>query len=66
MDTTYSVLILEDDVRYAVWLEQLDAPAPEDRESLGDRWWRWVLVHCGVARALAWTVWVERGDRWLL
>ena len=41
--------------RYAVWLEQLGAPVPEDRESLGDRWWRWVLVRCGVACALAWT-----------
>jgi hypothetical protein len=52
--------------QYAVWLEQLGAPVPEDRESLADRCWRWVLVHCGVACALAWTEWIERGDRWCL
>jgi hypothetical protein len=52
--------------RYAVWLEQLGAPVLEDRESLGDRWWRWVLVRCGVAGALAWTEWVDRWDRWCL
>ena len=52
--------------RYAVWLEQLGAHVPEDRESLGDRWWHWVLVRCGVARALAWTGWIEQRDRWFL
>lgn len=52
--------------RYVVWLEQLGALVPEDRESLGDRWWRWVLVRCGVARALAWTAWIEQWDRWFL
>jgi hypothetical protein len=52
--------------RYAAWLEQLGAPVPADPESLGDRWWRWVLVRCGVAGALAWTEWVDRWDRWCL
>jgi hypothetical protein len=52
--------------RYVVRLEQLGAPVPEDRESLGNRCWRWVLVRCGVVCALAWTAWVEGRDRWLL
>lgn len=52
--------------RYAVWLELLGAPVPEDRESRGERWWRWVLVRWGVARALAWTSWIEQRDRWFL
>jgi hypothetical protein len=52
--------------RYAVWLNQLGAPVPEDRELLGDRCWRWVLVRCGTACALTWTEWVERRDRWCL
>jgi hypothetical protein len=52
--------------RYAMWLEHLGAPVPEARESLGERWWRWVLVRGGVACALAWTEWVERSDGWFL
>lgn len=52
--------------RYTMWLEQLGAPVPADREPLGDRWWRWVLVRCGVACVLTWTEWFERWDRWFL
>jgi hypothetical protein len=52
--------------QYAARLEQRGAPLLEDRDSLGDRVWRWVLVRCGVACALAWAEWVEYNDRRLL
>ncbi len=52
--------------RHAMWLEQLGAAVPEERESLGGRWWRWVLVRCGVRCVLVWTERIERADRWFL
>ncbi len=49
--------------QYATRLEQRGVPVFEDQDSLSDRVWRWVLVRCGVACALAWAEWVEYNDR---
>jgi hypothetical protein len=52
--------------QYATRLEQRGVPLLEDRDTLGARMWRWVLVRCGVTCALAWMEWVEYNDTRLL
>jgi hypothetical protein len=52
--------------RYVARLTQRGVPMSADRDTLGARMWRWMLVRCGVTCALAWMEWVEYNDTRLL
>lgn len=51
--------------RQAQRLRKLCAPLPEDRDRLGERMWRWLLVRCGSRWALAWIDLIEDFDLFL-
>ena len=48
--------------RRAENLRNLPVLLPEDRDSLGERFWRWVLVRCSLKCAMAWMERVEHHD----
>ena len=47
---------------YASRLLRMGVLPPLSVERMGDRWWQWLLVRCGVRWITAWVEWTEKRD----
>ena len=47
-------------LKYAARLARLSRGTIQNEESLRERLWRWLLVHCGLRCAMTWIEWIEK------